>query len=136
MNEESKCFRTSIDQAIVKLINNLLNKVEVERLQELCAVLLIWRESMNSGWKNHSIPGNYRCYSQEADSQFMLRSVNDLVLTYFPNSSKKYLDKISNVSILRGQSMEVNLCKMIITVGKWLYAEKYTTEKLKYNETD
>lgn len=89
---------------------------------------------MNKQWKNYSISGTYNNFSQEADAQFFLRSVNDLVLTYFPNHSDQYLNKIGDLHILKGPAKDVNLCNILMSVSKWLHGEKYTREKLKYNE--
>jgi hypothetical protein len=73
-------------------------------------------------------------FSQEADTQYLLRAVNDLVLTFFPNQCQSYFSKINKVSILKGDIKDVNLCQILMAISKWLYGEKYTKEKLKYNE--
>ena len=134
LNEESRCYKTTIDQIIVKLLSNMIGRVEKERIQELCAVVLMWRESMNEEWRKYESKGEYGCYSREGDGQYILRGVNDLVLNYFPKLEGEYLGRVGRVEVLRGQAKETNLCNMIVVVAKWLYAERYTKDKLRFND--
>ena len=82
---------------------------------------MIWRDTINKQWKSYDIPGDFKVFSQEADTQYLLRAVNDLVLNFFPNQCQEYLNRISKVTILKGSGKDVNLCNILMAVSKWLY---------------